>query len=109
MEPERWRRVEELYHTALRVPADRRAAFLKDECEADEELREEVESLLSCENSAAEFMESPAFDVAAKLIAEDTAGEQTTNLASPNVSLSRFRLLERLGLAGPKSPRTLSE
>jgi serine/threonine protein kinase len=100
MEPERWRRVEELYHTALRVPADRRAAFLKDECEADEELREEVESLLSCENSAAEFMESPAFDVAAKLIAEDTAGEQTTNLASPNVASSRFRLLEKLGSGG---------
>ena len=72
MEPERWHRVEELYHSALKIAANRRAAFLKDECQGDEELREEVESLFSCENAAAEFIESPAFDVAAKLPADTT-------------------------------------
>ena len=37
-------------------------------------LETEVCSLLSYESSAAEFIESPAFDVAAKLIAEGENG-----------------------------------
>jgi hypothetical protein len=46
MSPERFRKVEELYHGALRrTPADR-FAFLADACRGDEELKREVESLL---------------------------------------------------------------
>jgi hypothetical protein len=52
MEPERWRRVEELYHAALEVATDQRSGFLKDTCRGDEELLSEVESLLTHENSA---------------------------------------------------------
>jgi hypothetical protein len=47
MESKRWRRVEHLYHSALRVPADQRSAFLKNECPDDPELQKEVESLRS--------------------------------------------------------------
>ena len=36
MEPERWRRVEELYHAALEVATEKRAGFLKDTCGDDE-------------------------------------------------------------------------
>jgi hypothetical protein len=99
MEPERWRRVEQLYHSALKVVADQRATFLKDECQADEELRQEVESLLSYESSAAGFIESPAFDVAARLIAEDKADEQAVGLAI-GPTLPRFRVLDKLGAGG---------
>ena len=61
MEPERWRRVEELYHASLQVATDQRAAFLKDACGGDEELLSEVESLLTHEESAEGFIEAPAF------------------------------------------------
>lgn len=100
MESERWRRVEELYHSALRLPASQRASFLKDECRSDRDVREEVESLLSCENSVAEFMESPAFDMAAKLMAEETPGKPATDQAIPTVISSRFHVLEKLGSGG---------
>jgi serine/threonine protein kinase/Tol biopolymer transport system component len=100
MEPERWRQVEDLYHSALKVPASQRAAFLKDKCQDDKELREEIESLLSCESSAADFMESPAFDVAAELLAEEKAIERTADLVKTGVVLSRFRMLEKLGSGG---------
>ncbi len=99
MEPERWRRVEELYHSVLRVPRDRRAAFLENECQQDEALRREVESLLSYETSAKEFIESPAFDLAARLMAEDKAGQTVATLAS-GITLQRFRVLEKLGSGG---------
>jgi Tol biopolymer transport system component/predicted Ser/Thr protein kinase len=46
MRPERWRQVEELYHSALEREEPARDAFLRAACREDEELRREVRSLL---------------------------------------------------------------
>jgi hypothetical protein len=46
MAPERWRQVEEIYHSALERE-ESRAAFLAQACAGDEAMRVEVESLLS--------------------------------------------------------------
>src|SRR5215467_1444992 len=99
MEPERWNRVESLYHSALKVAVNERAAFLKGECHDDDELRKEVESLLSYEDSAADFIELPAFTVAAKLVAEDNQNEPEAPAVDTVVS-QRFRILEKLGVGG---------
>ena len=47
MTPERWQRVEELYHAALSRPEAERAEFLRAACGADEALQREVASLLA--------------------------------------------------------------
>ena len=47
MTPERWKRVEELYHAARNRPPGERAAFLAEACPDDEALRRDVESLLN--------------------------------------------------------------
>ena len=44
MTPERWRQVEDLYHSALKRPPQNRASLLRS---ADPEVRREVESLLA--------------------------------------------------------------
>jgi serine/threonine protein kinase len=49
-----WNRVEDLFHQALDLPPEARAAFLQKECAADESLRREVESLLAHESEAGE-------------------------------------------------------
>ncbi len=100
MEPERWRRVEELYHSALRVAADRRGVFLKDACRGDTRLCEEVESLLAYESPAKEFMETPAFEVAAKQMAGDEASENQADPVPLGATLQRFRVIEKLGVGG---------
>ena len=46
MNPEHWRQVEELYHSALEREPGERARFLAEACFGDEELRREVEVLL---------------------------------------------------------------
>ncbi len=46
MEPERWQRIEALYHEALAQPAAERADFLESACSGDEELLRELKSLL---------------------------------------------------------------
>ena len=60
MTPERWKRVEELYHAARTKPSGERAAFLLDACRDDESLRRDVESLLKEQVSADGFLDSPA-------------------------------------------------
>jgi hypothetical protein len=60
MTPARWRRIESIYHSALERDAGQRSAFLDDQCQGDETLRREVESLLSQEGS---FLEHPAWDL----------------------------------------------
>src|SRR5215469_9291128 len=100
MDPNRWQRVEQLYHSALKIAVQQRASYLENECRGDEEIRKEVESLLSYESSAAEFIESPAFEVAAKLMAEDKRNDDVDDLASIAVASPRFQLLEKLGAGG---------
>jgi serine/threonine protein kinase len=100
VEPERLRRVEELYHSALRIAADQRAGFLKNACQGDAKLCEEVESLLAYESSAEEFMGAPAFEFAAKLMAVEEASEDQADPVPIGVTLQRFRILEKLGGGG---------
>jgi hypothetical protein len=47
MNPDHWRRIEVLYHSALEREPEQRAAFLAAACDGDSQLQSEVESLLS--------------------------------------------------------------
>lgn len=51
-------RVSDIYHAALERAPDERSA-LHQACDADDALREEVESLLRYESGAAQFLEQP--------------------------------------------------
>ena len=60
MTPERWKRIEELYHAARARPAAERAAFLANACSDDEAMRRNVESLLAASESDDGFLAEPA-------------------------------------------------
>ena len=47
MNPDRWKRLEEIYHSARQRDSADRAAYLVETCGSDEELRLEIESLLA--------------------------------------------------------------
>jgi serine/threonine-protein kinase len=70
MKADRWPAVERVYHGALERTAEERAAFLREACGSDEELRREVESLLAYEDQAKDFIENPALEVAGELMAD---------------------------------------
>ena len=59
MNPERWRRTEELFHAALDRAPEARTAFLDRNCGTDLDLQREVEVLLSKEEEAGSFLETP--------------------------------------------------
>jgi len=91
--PERYRAAGEIFHTALSVPAGERPAFLRDACGHDDELRSEVESLLTAHAAAGTFVERPAMEVAAALIAEAARVE-------PRERIGRFEVISQIGRGG---------
>jgi len=64
MEPELFRRVEDLYHGALELEESQRAEFLERSCGNDQALRRKVESLLAQQNKTQHYIDSPAWELA---------------------------------------------
>ena len=59
MKRELWRRAEDLFHAALERTPDARRAFLDETCGEDGELRQQVERLISKDEQAGRFLETP--------------------------------------------------
>lgn len=55
----RWSRINDLFHRALDLPPQDRAAFIDDACGADDGLAQEVSSLLAAHDRAGAFIERP--------------------------------------------------
>jgi len=86
VEPERWRRIEELYHAAMGMAERKRDAYLEQACGDDELLRSEVRSLLAQNEKAKGFMESPAAEIAAQAMARDRGRFEERVLIGTTVS-----------------------
>jgi hypothetical protein len=69
--PSEWARARELFEAALKQRVSRRAAFLEEACGDDPVVRAEVLSLLAAHDTAADFIEAPAYELAADLLADD--------------------------------------
>jgi serine/threonine protein kinase len=94
MTPDRWKLIEQLYHSALKQQPSRRSAFLQEACGGDETLRREVESLLAHQQSSEGFIEAPALEVAAKLMDE----KHTVTLVGRQIGA--YKILSLLGAGG---------
>src|SRR5262249_35108257 len=70
MTPERFRRVDQLVSLALDRPANERAAFIREACAGEEDLRIEVESLLASYENKDGFLAVAPARLAAQLLEE---------------------------------------
>src|SRR5271170_3116632 len=64
---DRWKQIERIFQGALEVKEEQRAAFLKEACRDDFDLRREVESLLAQAKTADSFLEAPALEATANM------------------------------------------
>jgi len=89
MEPELWRKIEDLFHAALEQQPEVRQAFLTAACKGDTDLQRQVELLLHQEQQAGSFME------AAALTSTGAAGESLLGL-----QFGPYRIVSPLGAGG---------
>ena len=66
---DRWEEINRIYDAALEVAEEARPAFLESNCQGDEELRREVESLLAYDQQAQQFIDRPAMQMTAEKLA----------------------------------------
>jgi len=94
MKAELWEQVDKFFQAAVELDAARRSAYLDLVCAGDQTLRSEVESLLTADSFEWNFIEEPALESAALLLANEkprlTPGEQ----------LDRYEVLELVGKGG---------
>src|SRR5712692_5093876 len=100
MKPERLQQIEQVYHAALEREPGARAAFLDEACGGDHELRQEVESLLGYKSEAADFIETPALERAAKEIAQEAEAKSDPGTAMIGKTVAHYSIIERLGSGG---------
>jgi serine/threonine protein kinase/tetratricopeptide (TPR) repeat protein len=101
MNPES-QKVRDIFVTAVKLPPERWATFLKDACAGDEELRRQVSDLLQAHQQAGSFLDQPAvppratgeFDPAADGGASAAAQE------GPGTTIGPYKLLELIGEGG---------
>ena len=85
--PDRWRQVTEIYHAALARDTAAREAFLREACQGDPSLRDDVDALVVAHGEAGSFGSAPLFpDSAARL--------------SPGTRLGAYQIAGLLGAGG---------
>ncbi len=105
---DRWRRVEELFYTALNLEAHARPAFLQQACGGDTELQKEVESLLDSAEKPLDFLPQALGEVAKGLSAQGSPQAVPTGTQSPHFKapissgtvLAHYRVISMLGAGG---------
>ena len=101
MTPERWKDVEKIFNAALEQPVENRSRFLEEACASDKEIRDEVESLLSYEQGASGFIESPAMEVAAEILAKEQKGrKEMERLDLEQRQVGPYAILRFIGAGG---------
>src|SRR6266545_2544822 len=93
MTPQRWQLIDRIFKSAIeRTPAER-AIFLIEACD-DDELRAEVESLISAHEQTGEFLDAPAYEVADLELADHPA------MLAVGQTINHYQVLGTLGAGG---------
>lgn len=101
MDAERWKRVDDLLQSVIRLPTADRDDFLRNACKGDSALEREVRSLLASHQNAGGFLERPALEIAARgMAAENPPEAQKPADALVGREISHYRVLTKLGSGG---------
>ena len=94
MTPERYQQIDQVFQSALVLEPEQRAAYLDEACSGDEKLRQEVESLITSDRGGLSFIDEPAFEMAARVLASDEPA-----LAAGD-HIDRYEVVSLLGSGG---------
>jgi serine/threonine protein kinase/Tol biopolymer transport system component len=94
MTPERYQQIDQIFQAALVLEPERRAAYLNEACSGDENLRHEVDSLITSDEGGLSFIDEPAFEMAARVLASNEPA-----LAAGD-HIDRYEVVSLLGSGG---------
>src|SRR6185437_11176083 len=105
MEPTLWDRIQELYYSALPVAPSERGEVVARICDSDPILMQEVTSLLEADDSSADFLKSPVFEVGLKIISSNHPDKSAAASSVPNQLLGvtidgRYLVEKEIGHGG---------
>src|SRR3954451_3251636 len=98
MDSEQWKQIDKLLHAALQHAPEERDAFLRQACAGDEGLEREARSLLTLEQEAGGFLETPAIEVAARVVGQDLS--ITSIPLSAGDKVGHYEVVSLLGQGG---------
>ncbi len=88
------RQIEELFHLALTIEPDSRAAYLDSACEEDDDLRQEVDSLITAYESGSGLLEENAVTLAMRLLGSKPEDSMVGQKVGP------YQIISSLGQGG---------
>jgi len=94
MTPDRYQQIDQIFQAALGIEPEQRAAYLDQACSGDKTLRQEVESLITSDQEGLSFIDEPAFEMAARVLASDEPA-----LAAGD-HIDRYEVISWLGSGG---------
>ncbi len=94
MTSERWQHIDRLFHATLESAPEERAGFLSKACRGDDDLRNEVESLLLAHEQDATFLDIPAYELAADFLTDALGG------LLPGQQIGPYKILAPLATGG---------
>ena len=94
MTPERYQQIDQIFQAALGLEPNERVPYLDEACSGDEKLRQEVESLITSDREGLSFIDEPAFEMAARVLASDEPA-----LAAGDY-IDRYEVVSLLGSGG---------
>jgi len=89
-----WQHLQSLFHAAVSLDGEDRAAYLSRECVEDEELRRKVESLLAASEKSDDFLDKSALSLGMRVLSSDSTDLLTDQL------IGSFKILSVLGNGG---------
>ena len=94
---DRWQRIKEIFQSAQEKTPTERLEFLDEVCGDDEFIREEVEALLTADDSNADFLSAPAYEFAAGMLSDE---ESEVSEFANGQEVGRYTILCPLGTGG---------
>jgi len=88
-----WEKLKEMFHAALALPPQERAAYLEQASDGDSELRQAVEALLKSHEETNSFVDTPGYQAVAEMLLAD-------NDFKANESVAHYRIISLLGEGG---------
>lgn len=88
-----WENLKELFHAALALAPEQRAAYLDRASNGDASLRRAVESLLKSHEETENFVDAPAYQAAAEMLVDSADLKAGRNIA-------QYRIVQLLGEGG---------